>query len=40
MFNPFANFDISKHVDQEILSNNIYQFNVACGLSIRRVDEK
>ncbi|MGA1861828.1 type IV pilus assembly protein PilM [Deferribacter thermophilus] len=40
MFNPFANFDISKQVDQEILSNNIYQFNVACGLSIRRVDEK
>ncbi|BAI81183.1 type IV pilus assembly protein PilM [Deferribacter desulfuricans SSM1] len=40
MFNPFANFDISKQIDQDLLTKHLYQFNVACGLSLRRVDEK
>ncbi|KAA0258428.1 type IV pilus assembly protein PilM [Deferribacter autotrophicus] len=39
-FNPFANFEVSKNIDQGMLNSNLYRFNVACGLSLRRVDEK
>ncbi|MDK2792006.1 MAG: type pilus assembly protein PilM [Deferribacteres bacterium] len=39
-FNPFANIEIDKSVDMEFLNNNLYKFNCALGLALRKVDDK
>jgi type IV pilus assembly protein PilM len=39
-FNPIANIDIAKGIDSEFLNDNLYRFNVAVGLALRKVDDK
>jgi type IV pilus assembly protein PilM len=39
-FNPFANIEIAKGIDTDFLNDNLYRFNVAVGLALRKVDDK
>jgi type IV pilus assembly protein PilM len=39
-FNPFANIEIAKGIDTDFLNDNLYRFNVAMGLALRKVDDK
>lgn len=39
-FNPFANIEIGKGVDSEFLNDNLYRFNVAAGLALRKVNDR
>lgn len=39
-FNPFANIEIDKSLDSNFINENLYKFNCALGLSLRKVDDK
>lgn len=39
-FNPFANIEIDSSVDSEVLNKNLYKYNCALGLALRKVDDK
>ena len=39
-FNPFANIEFGKGLDSEFINANLYRFNIALGLALRKVDDK
>lgn len=39
-FNPFANIEIDNSIDSELLNKNLYKYNCALGLALRKVDDK
>jgi len=39
-FNPFTNVDIDKSIDTDYVNKNIYMFNVALGLALRKAGDK
>lgn len=39
-FNPFTNIEIDRSLDSNFINENLYKFNCALGLSLRKVDDK
>ena len=39
-FNPFTNIEIDKSLDINFINDNLYKFNCALGLSLRKVDDR
>ena len=39
-FNPFTNIEVDKKVDLDYLNQNMYLFNVAVGLALRKAGDK
>jgi len=39
-FNPFTNVELDKNIDSDYLNKNMYMFNVALGLALRKAGDK